>query len=419
MEEMLVLTVRQACRRGVLVAVLIALSTGGCSSVPDAVNPVEWYKGTRDWISGDDKPAAAKRAEVRPVPGADRSFPKLDSVPERPAQSTAAEREKMANSLIADRDAARYSNEQFRRQDSSIATASLPQAASASPVPAPKPAQAPPPPLPVVSSQTMVPQATSSPVAAAQPFPLVPNQPIPVIPNRAPQSVGLLQPPQPAQMPTVSSISPPPPPVVVGSSARPPDAFPPRPLHIPERPPVVNPSGGGTAYIPPAPPTQRAEVFFDPDRFATRFPSDANLPQWPGFETPVSEIPSFEIAQSLQPNSPPVATILFAYGSARIGDGDRQVIRQVYDEYRRRGGRIYVIGHASSRTRNLDQASHQLANFSISYERARSVAGLLERLGVPPQAIVVTAMSDQEPSNFEVMPAGEAGNRRVEIYFTN
>ena len=364
MEEMLVLTVRQACRRGVgvLVAVFIALSTGACSSVPDSVNPVEWYKGTRDWISGDDKPAAAKPAEVKPVPGADRSFPKLNSVPERPAQSTAAEREKMANSLIADRDAARYSNAQFRRQDRSIASAPQPLAASASPVPAPKPAQAPPPPLPVVSSQTEAPKVTSSPVAAAQPFPLVPNQPIPVIPNRASQSVGLPQPPQP---------------------------------------------------------TQRAEVFFDADRFASRFPRDANLTQQTGLETRISEILSFTPAQSLQPNSPPIATILFADGSARIGDGDRQVIRQVYDEYRRRGRRIYVIGHASSRTRNLDQANHELANFNISYERGRSVAGVLERLGVPPQAIVVTAVSDQEPSNFEVMPAGEAANRRVNIYFKN
>jgi flagellar motor protein MotB len=44
---------------------------------------------------------------------------------------------------------------------------------------------------------------------------------------------------------------------------------------------------------------------------------------------------------------------------------------------------------------------------------------MLERLGVPPEVIVVTALSDQEPTYFEVMPAGEAGNRRVEIFFEN
>ena len=44
---------------------------------------------------------------------------------------------------------------------------------------------------------------------------------------------------------------------------------------------------------------------------------------------------------------------------------------------------------------------------------------MLERLGVPPEIIVVTAMSDQDPAYFEVMPAGEAGNRRVAIFFEN
>jgi len=408
---MLVLTVRQACRRGALVAVLFALSTGGCSSVPDAANPIEWYKGTRDWISGDDKVAAAKQPEAKAVPGTDKSFPKLESVPQRPPQSTSAERSKMANTLIADRDTARYSDEQIRRQNSSIAAGSLPRPASASPI------AVPPKPAPAAPSQAVVRQGIPSPVAApsaiaAGPLPVVPNQPIPVIPNQPPPSVGLPRPPEPVQMAVIPSI--PPPPVVAGGSALPPDAFPPRPLDIPERPPDVNPAGGGAGFSRLAPPAQQAEVFFDADRFAPRFPNEVGLPQQPVFETP-----AVGTAQSPQSQSPPVATILFADGSARIGGSDRQIIRRVYNEYRTRGGRIHIIGHASSRTRNLDQASHQLANFSISYERARSVAAVLGRLGVPPEVIVVTAMSDQEPNFFEVMPAGEAGNRRVEIYFEN
>ena len=206
----------------------------------------------------------------------------------------------------------------------------------------------------------------------------------------------------------------PPPPVIVGSSVPAPDAFPPRQLDIPELPPEVNPSVGGPAISRPAPLAQQDGGFFDADRFAPRFPNEVGLPQ-----RPVLTPPAIESAQSEQPTSPPVATILFADGSARIGRGDLEIIRQVYNGYRARGGRIHVVGHASSRTRNLDQASHQLANFSISYERAGSVSEALQRLGVPPEAIVVTAMSDQEPSFFEVMPAGEAGNRRVEIFFEN
>ena len=418
MKEMLVLTVRQARRRGVLVAVLVALSTGGCSSVPDAANPVEWYKGTRDWISGDDKVDEAKKTEPKPVPGADKSFPKLESVPQRPPQTTAADREKMANTLIADRDTARYSDEKFRRQNSSIGAGSLPRPASASPVPAAKPAQVAS--VPAAPSQKVVRQAIPSaavapPARSARTLPVMPNQPIAVIPNQVPSSVGLPRPPQPVQRPAVPSLSPPPPPpVMFGSSAPPLGAFPPRPLEFPERPPVVNPSGGGPAFGRAAPPVQPGQVFGESDRFAPQPPNDIGLPQQPSFVTP-----SFETAQSLQPNSAPVATILFADGSARIGRSDRQIIRRVYNDYRTRGGRIHVIGHSSSRTRNLDQVSHQLANFSISYARARSVAGVLEQMGVPSAAIVVTAMSDQEPAFFEVMPAGEAGNRRTEIYFEN
>jgi flagellar motor protein MotB len=36
---------------------------------------------------------------------------------------------------------------------------------------------------------------------------------------------------------------------------------------------------------------------------------------------------------------------------------------------------------------------------------------------VEPRAIRVGASSDSDPVFFEVMPAGESGNRRVEIYF--
>jgi len=416
MRGLLELTVRQVRLFGALGAVVAMLSTVGCSSVPDAVNPVEWYKGTRDWISGDEKAEPAIQTEAIPVPNADKPFPKLASVPERPPQSTAAERAQMANSLIADRETARYSDEQIRRQNSSVVTGTIPPVASEPPVSRPPPASASP-------SPVTVQQVPAAPVAApvqnsASQVATIPNQPIPVIPVPPPPPVEP-SPPQPVQMPAAPSFTPPPPPVVVGSGVPSPEAFPPRQLDIPERPPVVNPSGGGPGFSAPAPLIPPEGGFVGADRFAPRFPNQAALPQQPVYETPTYEAPAAGTAQSLQPGSQPVATILFADGSARIGNGDREIIRQVYNEYRRRGGRIYIIGHASSRTRNLDQASHQLANFSISYARARAVASVFERLGVPPQSIVVEAMSDQQPNYFEVMPAGEAGNRRAEIFLEN
>ena len=80
-------------------------------------------------------------------------------------------------------------------------------------------------------------------------------------------------------------------------------------------------------------------------------------------------------------------------------------------------GAIRIVGHASSRTVDMDLALHNLVNFQVSLDRAQAVARELMRLGVDPRAVRVGASSDGDPVFCEVMPAGESGNRRVEIYF--
>ena len=75
-----------------------------------------------------------------------------------------------------------------------------------------------------------------------------------------------------------------------------------------------------------------------------------------------------------------------------------------------------MVGHASSRTKNLPVAKHKLVNFWISMDRAQSVARELIRQGVPSNAIVVESRSDSDPRFFESMPADEAENRRAEVY---
>ena len=83
---------------------------------------------------------------------------------------------------------------------------------------------------------------------------------------------------------------------------------------------------------------------------------------------------------------------------------------------REKGGAIRVVGHSSSRTGDMDPVRHKLINFKVSLDRANAVAQELIRLGVPPDKLIVSAKSDAEPIYFEIMPLGEAGNRRVEIY---
>lgn len=111
-----------------------------------------------------------------------------------------------------------------------------------------------------------------------------------------------------------------------------------------------------------------------------------------------------------------VATIQFGHGSSQLTARDRKVLRQVVALQKQYGGSLRVIGHASSRTANMTMDKHQMVNFTTSAQRADVVAGALAGMGIPMAQIHAVAVSDNEPVYLEVMPSGEAGNRRAEIY---
>ncbi len=121
--------------------------------------------------------------------------------------------------------------------------------------------------------------------------------------------------------------------------------------------------------------------------------------------------------EALPPGAIKVATILFPKGSAELNARDRRILNDVFRLHRQRGGKMRIIGHASHRTRNLDPAKHRMVNYRISAARADSVARELIRRGVRATEISVDARADSEPVYYEIMPSGEAGNRRAEIYF--
>tara|TARA_R110000787_G_scaffold47699_2_gene115415 strand:+ start:320 stop:880 length:561 start_codon:yes stop_codon:yes gene_type:complete len=113
------------------------------------------------------------------------------------------------------------------------------------------------------------------------------------------------------------------------------------------------------------------------------------------------------------------AIISFEGGSANLSEADRNRLRTVAELFRQRGGAVRVEGHASSRTRDMDPVRHQMVNFDVSLNRANAVARELIRNGVPAESVFVAALSDSQPIFYEVMPAGDEGNQRVEIYFVN
>ena len=189
-------TARRRISASPVLTLAAVLMLTGCSSVPDALNPVEWYEGTTDTVGGWFSDEEQQATDASGASTADKPFPNLASVPERPTPSTTAEeRAAIQQGLVADRDSARYtdsadasapaaapkprssSTQSNSAQSSSAQTASLPASppprASVSPEPAPAPDQAavmrsapPPAPAATPSVETSAPEPAPAPQAA-------------------------------------------------------------------------------------------------------------------------------------------------------------------------------------------------------------------------------------------------------------
>lgn len=112
------------------------------------------------------------------------------------------------------------------------------------------------------------------------------------------------------------------------------------------------------------------------------------------------------------------ATVYFENGGAVVDNSYKQSLRKIARLVKENDASVTVYGFASSRTRDTDPASHKLANFKVSAERAENTARALRRAGVPASKISIQALSDTAPMYQEVMPEGERLNRRAEIYLT-
>lgn len=189
-----------------------SLLLAGCGSlpdIPDVVNPLTWFE--------DDEPAP------RQASAAKKDFPKLSSVPERPAApSLESQQAKIKQGLIADQRNARYTDSQVRREADRRAGASpsgrpVPAAPSQlAAVPAPRRAAVPPPP----QSRVVPPR----PVARTAPPPLPPGmRPAapPMMASTRPPALGSV--PAPARQavqpvaPTAPSLGTPGQPVKIGT----------------------------------------------------------------------------------------------------------------------------------------------------------------------------------------------------------
>ena len=94
----------------------------------------------------------------------------------------------------------------------------------------------------------------------------------------------------------------------------------------------------------------------------------------------------------------------------------RRIIREVAELQRDRGGNIYVIGHSSSSTANMNSVRHIMKSFGLSLERANTVAREFMRLGLKTNMVSIGAMPNSRILKIDGMPSGEVGNHRIEIF---
>ncbi len=361
---------------------LSMLALAACSSLPDELNPAEWYKSTSELFAGEssaDPDEEAREEERRqsrlaresdqPPPGTADAFPTLRAAVDERAV-------KRGLGLAADPDRPRYADA-IPRQDTEQAVAVLAPKPTA-PAPAPKPAA--PASASTPTSQPKVAAVSGGEVRLQVPSAAQQEQQFTAIRARLQAQLAEIQ-AKAGQQPSQP----------VGVT----DAM---PVQLAGAPPIVVVSSGGVLAVPA----------FAAVTAARRFPVAAAAVQQ------VAPLVENRGALPVPPSAVRVATIVFNNGSARLTRNDRKILAQVVGLQRSQGGALRVVGHSSSRTRSLTPNRHRQANFRVSLQRAEGVARELTRLGG--RNVLLAAVSDAQPLFFEVMPTGEAGNRRAEIY---
>jgi outer membrane protein OmpA-like peptidoglycan-associated protein len=377
-------------RRNIVTGLVLATSVtiAGCSWVPDAINPVKWVDNTVDFFSDDDKEGQeARKSEKKlgtlqadrgaPPPGEGEPAPNLGNFPK---------------GLSGDKSRKYASGPIARQGEGGAATKVAPAVPSTPPVmtkAAPSPSEPPPPPAiptaPVQEAKINAP--APPPIAAPAPMPSGPvtgafrNKMMTMVP-RAPE-------PQMNMANTFSDYSTEPLGTVIISSAG------------------VEVAGEPTFSAARGRPVGRSV-----GRSAVKAPTGSRAPRFGAMKATSSNAKAVALKGRVK-----VATIIFTNGSSRLTGRDVRILRDVLKLKRqKKGQQVVVVGHASSRTRNMDPVKHKMVNFQISVSRADVVAKELHRLGLKSSELSIDAVSDTEPAYFEIMPSGEAGNRRAEVY---
>jgi outer membrane protein OmpA-like peptidoglycan-associated protein len=368
--------VRRNLIKGVVLATSITVA--GCSSIPDAANPVKWFDNTVDYFAGDDTEGQeARNAEKKlgtlqadrgtPPPGEGQPEPNLGNFPK---------------GLSSDNGGRKYASAPIARQGE-VGSKSAEKPVTPMVKKMRSPSQPPPPPaVPTAAVQQAQINASPPPPPAIAAPRLTPPAPMPSGPVRDAFDKGMtnMVPPKPEMTMKVSDTF---------------SDFSTEPLGT-----VIISSAGVEVSGSPVVSAARGQTGSLSGRLAPRLGGSTSAAKDVALVGRVK-----------------VATIIFNNGSARLTGRDVRILRDVLKLKRQKNGqRVVVVGHASSRTKNMDPVRHKMVNFEISVSRADIVAKELARLGLNSDELSIDAVSDTEPAYFEIMPSGEAGNRRAEVF---
>jgi len=457
------LGVRKINLLGVAAVALLAVSTSGCSSLPSAP---DWVDPTT-WFSGDDSSADAGQT------------PDLASLPDKPATETADEKQKVTESLAADRANAKYSADALRggtepaaTPPADVAPASVADndtptvSAAKSASPARVVAEAVRPTVDRSISQDPAGSTSAGTLPAPRPGTAVAAVPPPAEAVKTAELTPPAESPvkpvkrvKPARVATAAEASPP----AVPHSAR--RSAPPGEQQItrPSAPPVayqpvasVSPSDAELGFKPSsAPPLDPTVSQFVAAPIVDHYRRTAATAGLAGSAAPsrVASAPPLRraahhrakavaiggpehmegkvvanldaigsspaVAQTgVSANGSATAVVYFPNDSVGLTGDGRAQIRTAVEQYNATGGQGYVrvVGHSSSRTPNMSAERHLELIFKKSQDRANAVARELIRAGIPADHVLVEAVGDTQPVYYESMPKGEDGNRRAEIF---
>lgn len=126
-----------------------------------------------------------------------------------------------------------------------------------------------------------------------------------------------------------------------------------------------------------------------------------------------AETPVFPPAGALQ-----VAVIQFPRAAAGLDARALEVLAQVAAYAKQARADVMLFGYSSLQLELASGGNARQASQRLAADRVRAVGLALAEAGVPAERLSLIARGALDPAFAEESPAGEAGNRRVEIYFT-